>query len=382
MSKKKLTILIDWYLPGTKAGGPVRSIFSLVQLLKSEMDISIITTNIDLGSNTPYDTVKPDTWLEQDGVRLYYFSKENLNKQNLTQLLLETKCEVIYLNSFWSYWFSIFIIQLKNNKTLNCPIILAPRGMLGKGALSIKPLKKKFYLLLSKFKGFYDHILFHATNQQELNDIRDQFKNANVKVIANLSSATPVIVNRSKQENELDLFFLSRISKVKNLHYALEVLSKVSSSYTISYSIYGNIEDEAYWQHCLSIIKKLPPHIKVVYKGEIAFDQIQATICKHHYLFLPTLNENFGHSIVESLMSGCPAIISDQTPWNDLFEADAGYSIPISDQNKFISLIEQLAVINNETYTKKANAAITYISKKLNIPLIKENYLKLFHATS
>jgi hypothetical protein len=174
LSKKKLTILIDWYLPGTKAGGPVRSVFSLVQLLKNELEISIITTNTDLGTNTAYSSITPNTWIEQDGIKVFYFSHENLNKQTLTQLLLETNSDVIYLNSFWSYWFSIFVIQLKNNGILNCPVILAPRGMLGKGALSIKPLKKKLYLTLSKLKGFYDHVSFQATNQQELNDLKMQ----------------------------------------------------------------------------------------------------------------------------------------------------------------------------------------------------------------
>ena len=264
-------------MPGTKAGGPVRSVFSLVQLLKEELDISIITTNTDLGTNTTYRTITPNTWIEQDGIKVFYFSHENLNKQNLSQVLLDTNSDVIYLNSFWSYWFSIFVIQLKNKGALKCPVILAPRGMLGKGALGIKPLKKKLYLTLSKLKGFYDHVSFQATNQQELNDIKAQFKNANAKIIANVSNASPLHLNKSKQENVIDLFFLSRISKVKNLHFALEVLSKVSSSIKVNYTIYGNIEDAAYWEHCSQLISKLPSHINIIYKGELAFDTIQTT---------------------------------------------------------------------------------------------------------
>jgi glycosyltransferase involved in cell wall biosynthesis len=231
-------------------------------------------------------------------------------------------------------------------------------------------------------KGFYDHVSFQATNQQELNDLKAQFKNANAKIIANVSNASPIHLNKSKQENVIDLFFLSRISKVKNLHFALEVLSKVSSSIKVNYTIYGNIEDAAYWEHCSQLISKLPAHINVNYKGELAFDKIQTTIAQHHFLFLPTLNENFGHSIVESLMSGCPLIISDQTPWNNVKEANAGFAIPLNDHQQFVDVIEQTATLTNEAYQVKANAAITYISKKINIPLIKEKYLKLFHAAS
>lgn len=380
MSKKKLTILIDWYLPGTKAGGPVRSIHSLVQLLKSELDISIITTNTDLGSQTPYPSLKSNCWVDQDGIKVYYFSKEQLTKTNLQNIIKESSCDLLYLNSFWSYWFSIVPVQLKNSQAIDSPIVLAPRGMLGKGALSIKSFKKKIYLLISKIRGFYNRIEFHATNEQEHSDIIKQFSSAVIQIIPNVSGAAPVSIQKTKTENKLDLFFLSRISRVKNLHFALNVLKQVSSNYSINYTIYGNIENAAYWDECKKIIEQLPSHIQVTYKGELAFDQIQNTIGKHHYLFMPTLNENFGHSIVESLMSACPVIISDQTPWNDVPGSNAGYAIPLSDEKQFIKIIELAASENNETYQKRTNAAVSYMSEKLNLSLIKQKYLKLFHA--
>jgi glycosyltransferase involved in cell wall biosynthesis len=38
----------------------------------------------------------------------------------------------------------------------------------------------------------------------------------------------------------------------------------------------------------------------------------------------PTLGENFGHVIAESLSASCPVICSDQTPWNDVLAAGGG----------------------------------------------------------
>ena len=52
--KKTILIFIDWYLPGYQAGGPIRSIFNLVNLLKDDYDITIVTSNRDLNSNTNY----------------------------------------------------------------------------------------------------------------------------------------------------------------------------------------------------------------------------------------------------------------------------------------------------------------------------------------
>lgn len=379
MSKKKLTILIDWYLPGTKAGGPVRSIYSLISLLKNDFDIYIITTNSDLGSNESYKTVKANEWITQDEVHYYYFSKDHLSKNNLRSLVKSINSNTIYLNSFWSYWFSIFIVELKNKGELNADIILAPRGMLGKGALHIKSLKKKIFISLSKVRNFYRNVVFHATNPQEEQDIKQFYPKSNIKVLQNISTAIPVKNEKHKEPGHLSLFYLSRISKVKNLHFALEVLSKVEKC-TVDYTIYGNIEDEHYWEVCQEIISKLPQHITVNYKGELPFDQVQNTISQHHCLFLPTTNENFGHSIVESLMSGCLAIISDQTPWNDLEKNNAGYALDIHAVDKFVSAIEQYAILSSKEFQSKSDLAIDYINKKINLSLIHQLYINLFNG--
>lgn len=379
MSKKKLSILIDWYLPGTKAGGPVRSIYSLIALVKSEFDIYLITTNQDLGSEEEYKDLRANEWIEKEGVNYYYFSKEHLNKENLKKLLLQVNSDVIYLNSFWSYWFSICIVQLKNHGELNAEVVLAPRGMLGKGALNIKSLKKKIYITLSKAKNFYKNIHFHATNALEESDIKQFYPKASITILENVNNATSFKTEKEKKPGELSLFYLSRISKVKNLHFALEVLSKVEK-YMVSYTIYGNMEDEAYWNECERQIKQLPSHIKVNYKGELPFHEVQKTIAQHHYLFLPTTNENFGHSIVESLMSSCPVIISDQTPWNDVEKNEAGFALNLDTKGKFIKTIEDCAAISNEEYKKQSEAALNYINKKINLPLINQKYIQLFNG--
>lgn len=381
MSKKKLSIFIDWYLPGTKAGGPVRSIFSLIATLKTEFDIYLITTNCDLGSTDAYKEIPANTWIEKEQVHYFYYSKDQLTKQHLSQLIQELNSDVIYLNSFWSYWFSIFIIQLKNKGIINCPIILAPRGMLGKGALTIKPLKKQVYLFLSKFRGFYNSVHFHATNDQEVADIRSVYTNAAVSLIQNFSSAKAVSVEKEKKEDTLSLFYLSRISPVKNLHFALEALNGIPESYQITYDIYGNIEDVDYWEMCKQLIKKLPKHIHVNYKGELGFYEIQQTIGEYHYLFLPTLNENFGHSIVESLMSSCPVIISDQTPWNDVETVQAGFALALNDRAGFTKAIVNAAKMGQNDYNIRSKAALDYISKKINLNLITDTYVKLFNGT-
>jgi len=379
VSKPKIAVLIDWFLPGTKAGGPVRSVYSLITALKDEFDFYLITSNCDLGENKPYTIIKPNELFFQDNINYCYFDKSHLNRENILLLINKINPDLIYINSFWSASFSVSIVQLKNKNLITCPLLLAPRGMLGKGARSLKSFKKNIYLSIAKLFGWYTNIIFHASQKQEESDIKKVFKNANIKIAPNINSL-PLTRNTSdKIAKQLKLFYLSRVARVKNLHFALEVLKLIPTEYKIEYDIYGNLEDKEYWEECKIIISELPPNIKVTYKNEISFDKIQNTINNYHCLYLPTLNENFGHAIVESLLCGCPAIISDQTPWNDLKQYEAGFAIELTNQEAFKQAILFYADLNQEQFNQATNKAHQYISSKINIKQTIELYKKLFN---
>jgi hypothetical protein len=147
MHNGKLRILafIDWYLPGTKAGGPVRSLYSLSNLLEADVEFAIVTRNVDLGSTAAYQGIIADTWTRQQGQLVYYFSTPNLTNENLLELIEAYNPDVLYINSFWSAKFSINLVRLKASKKLMQPLLLAPRGMLGQGAMSLKSFKKLLY---------------------------------------------------------------------------------------------------------------------------------------------------------------------------------------------------------------------------------------------
>jgi glycosyltransferase involved in cell wall biosynthesis len=381
MALKKLAILCDWYLPGTKAGGPVRSIYSLIELLKNQFDIYVITRHTDLGSEIPYSDVQANEWIQKESVHYFYFSKQELTIENIEGILNDINCDTLYLNSFWSYYFSIGIIHLKNSGKIKGKLVLAPRGMLGKGALEVKKLKKYIYIFSSKVRNSYRLVHFHASNEQEKSDILKHFPKAHISIIPNVNISATEHITKSKQKNHLKLFFLSRIVPIKNLHFALNILRNISPEFTINYSIYGNIEDKEYWETCCKLIEQLPAHIKVHYKGELAFHEVANTIRHEHCLLLPTKNENFGHSIVESLMCGCSAIISDQTPWNDLQENGAGFATANENIDKWKNIIESYARKNETELNEDARKAVAYISRKINIPLAKEQYTLLFDGT-
>lgn len=374
-------MLIDWYLPGTKAGGPVRSIYSLVNLLKDEFEFYILTSNKDLGSDKDYENIKANSIISLDGINYCYFNSGGLSEKNILKTIEEINPSLVYINSFWSYPFSISIVRAKKKGALKPQLLLAPRGMLSPGALGLKSMKKKGFLLLTKIFGWHKRIKFHATNVQEQNEIIARFPNAKIRIAPNLNAIKATDTYREKKTGALKLFYLSRIAKVKNLHFALDALHEIPSNVTITYDIFGNIEDAAYWEQCQKLISLLPENIRVNYVGELAFNEIQPVISSYHALLLPTLNENFGHSIVESLASGCIAVISDQTPWNDLSSFNAGYALSLADKTAFVNALTELAALDQKQFDEKSKNAITYISSKLNLEESKQQYISLFNES-
>ncbi len=370
---------MDWYLPGTKAGGPVRSVYSLMNLLQHDFEFYLITTNQDLGSRARYENITPDRFFTSGNIHYYYFSRAGLNPAQVLKVLQEVNPDLVYLNSFWSFHFSISLVRFKKNGLLPVPVLLAPRGMLGKGALGLKAFKKRLFLFFARLSGLYKTLAFHASQQQEEKDILSKFPDARIYVAPNVNAAG-VVENKSvKTAGHLKLFFLSRIARVKNLHMALELLQTIPAEYTVSYDIFGNIESAEYWEECKQLIQKLPANITVTHKGELPFHTVQATVCNYHALFLPTLNENFGHSIVESLLCGCPAIISDQTPWNDLETNNAGFAIALADRTKFKEAIIYMAQLNAAEFSQKSKAAIEYIRNRINLQAVQQQYKNLFN---
>ena len=142
--KRIILIFIDWFTPAYKAGGPIKSISNFVNHLSNDFNLFIVTSDRDLGDNHPFSNVKFNHWIQNDEYSIIYLSKECQKATFYHYILKKIKPDSIYLNSLFSYRFSILPLFCFRN--IEKPIFLSPRGMLGPESLRVKSLKKKFYL--------------------------------------------------------------------------------------------------------------------------------------------------------------------------------------------------------------------------------------------
>ena len=381
-AKKKILVFIDWYLPGYKAGGPVRSMANMTGHLSGEFDFYIVTRNNEYGETAPYTETVPDSWNElMPGVKVWYCSEGKASIEVWKLLIKTTHCDVVYINGVYSPKFSLLpLIAAKLVRFKN--VIVAPRGMLAGSAINVKKGKKQLFLKVAQWLRLYKNVQWHVTNEAEAEQVKLQIdKQAQTTIANNLPrKVTTPFAPVAKEEGTVRLCSPARVAPEKNTLYAIQCLKTLPDDLAVELHLYGQIYNQEYWQECLTTIEQLPASVTVKHKGFIEPEEIPATIKQYHALFLPTRGENFGHVILESFMAGRPVLISDQTPWRDLQTKQAGWDLPLIEIKMFSSVITELATMNQSTFDQWSQGAWQLGQESANNETLLEKYRKMFGA--
>jgi len=349
----RVLVFVNYYLPGDKAGGPIRSIANIVQHLGKEFEFLIATSDRDSGDKQSYPGIQVDEWNTVGDARVMYMSPGRRKFRDIIRLIREVNPDLVYLNSaFGSPWTLFPLLARRLGLTGNVPFLLAPRGEFSHGALAIKAVKKKLFLALARITGLYRNIAWQASTEYEGEDIRRVVRVASERII--VASDLPAAVALSADDHgyaedvagKLRIVFLSRVSETKNLLFALQCLQKVSAN--VEFDVYGAVGDEPYWQSCLSAAAGLGGNVAFSYKGAIPHTEVIPTLRRYDLFFLPTYGENYGHAIIEAMLAGLPVLISDQTPWRNLRGKHAGWDFPLDDIGAFVWAIDEYARLSME----------------------------------
>jgi glycosyltransferase involved in cell wall biosynthesis len=346
--KPRILAFTRFYLPGYKGGGPIRTLANMASRLGTAFDFRVVTLNHDSGNTTPYDTVEYEAWTQVGKAKVMYMPPSRLGIRRLASLVTSFAPDVIYLNSFFDWRLTQRILWARRLGYLRrTAVVLAPRGEFSPGALAIKPHRKTFYRAVIRGAGLYSGLTWQASSEREKHDILRALPWINpdsIKVAMDLCSSErleEVPVQERPLGAPLRICFLSRITPMKNLDFAIRALAQVKAA--VHFSIYGPIEDSFYWNTCQEILEALPSHITHAYVGSIHPTRVHGTLSNHDLFLLPTRGENYGHVIHEALQAGLPALISDQTPWRDLNARGVGWTEPTNDPARFAAIIDDVA---------------------------------------
>ena len=381
MPKPHVLILIDWFLPGYKAGGPIRSTINLIRALKHHYDFSIITKNHDHKDKTPYENVESNKWTEfEEGVKVYYYDPHQLTYSHLLTQVRKIDFQFLHLNTMYSLPFTIWPLMMIFRRQLSLRPILAPRGNLSPGSLAEKALKKRVYLTLFKWLGLHKNVIFHAASEHEVADIQNEFgQQMSIRYAPNMPEQVQFAWNPpSKAKLSCKMYYAARISPEKKLDFFLEQLVIVPKNAKLEFDIYGPIENPEYWQKCQDIMAHLPEGVKVRYIREFRHNELAELMAPYHFGVLTSSGENFGHSIFEGFLGGKPMLISDRTPWKNLAAQKIGWDIPLERPDLFEKTIMECLDMDNNTYQKWSEAAWKFAQEYKESPELIDKSISLF----
>ena len=97
---------------------------------------------------------------------------------------------------------------------------------------------------------------------------------------------------------------------------------------------------------------------------------------KYDLFILPTKNENFGISILESLSRGLPVLTTAATPWTSIVQYNAGWIVNRIEPELRTNLVKIFRMKSNEFFIKSKNAV--KLAKKFTWSLIFKEYMKTY----
>jgi glycosyltransferase involved in cell wall biosynthesis len=116
----------------------------------------------------------------------------------------------------------------------------------------------------------------------------------------------------------------------------------------------------------------------VKYQGTVDHDVVFSVFSNHDVFLFLTYSENYGHVIAEALLSGCPVLISDQTPWSEVGDAGVGWAFPLDDHQSFARTLDELVSLDAQEYKGISSLCSRFVLDRLNLGELHKQYYSGF----
>jgi len=360
----KALIFLDYFTPAFKAGGPIRLFEEVAQAAPPDQSVAIVAQNHDWGDPAPLPGVQAGVWSSFANARTYYADRARTSFAAIRGLLREERPAVVHLNSVFSRVWTLKILLLRRFGVLgpHVKVYLAPHGEFAPSALAIKRGRKSVFLTLARFSGLFSGLHWIATSAKEADEIRAIARPSTP--VLTMPPPFPAPVPRAaggKLKGRARFVFLARISAMKNIGLIFDLLPLLEGDF--EFHIYGPI-DPSYrgqWEAHLAQTDSRGLRDKVHYHGPVDARETRATLARYDFFVQPSLSENFGFSILEALAAGTPAVISNQTPWNDISEKSAGAVLPLADRDLWRGTLQEFIDMDESSWQPWSRAAQTWI---------------------
>jgi len=383
MDRPLILVVSNYYLPARHGGGGTGTVVNTIDRLSDEFRFRVITRGHDAGSkHTLFQDVTFDKWNDVGRAEAWYLKRTAEIKKVLPEIMRTLSPSLVYLNSFFS-GLTIRAMFLRRLGALpDVPFLLAPCGELSPGAMSVRTRKKKVFLGAAGAGHLYENITWKASSRAEVDEIQSyKFRGADIRVapdIPSLELGAPLKSGDypAKKGRPLRLVCLSRIDRKKNLKWLFENVSLEVGR--VELDVYGDSHDSKYLGELTRAVENGSHGIKTRFGGPVPHHGVQDLLSAYDFFVLPTLGENFGHIFLEAMAAGCPVITSDRTPWSDLSQRNAGWTLSLENPGDWQDVLNRCVAMSDDEYRSMSAAARAYAVEFVSDPANEEATRELF----
>jgi len=141
-------------LPAKKYGGPLKSIYNLVETTYRQVNYFIISVDHDLGEKEKLPGIH-EGWNDVGHAKVCYMSESDYTYGNIMERIKESRSDLLYLCGYFLYQFNF--PGIKAAKKAGIPVLLAPRSDLLPNCIHMKFPKKLLFIEIVRLFGLYKY---------------------------------------------------------------------------------------------------------------------------------------------------------------------------------------------------------------------------------
>jgi glycosyltransferase involved in cell wall biosynthesis len=197
--------------------------------------------------------------------------------------------------------------------------------MLGAWAMNRGKAKKRLAWWLYQRSDLANATAFHATSQQEADDIRSLGFRQAIAVIPN-GVDFPDPMPERKSTDVRQMLFMSRIHPKKGLLNLLRAWkqAEINSDWRL---VLAGPDENGHRAQVERESQRLGLNGQVSFTGPVDDHDKWQLLVNSDVFVLPSFSENFGIVIAEAMAAGLPVITTTATPWQVLAEKQMGWCV-------------------------------------------------------
>jgi len=318
------------------SGGPIGAIFSFAKMQADKGDdVVILTTDYQLSDYPKFDNITvisvPCTlkrWRYSS--RFSHVAREQIERADIT-----------HVHMVWEHTtYGVY----KLCKELKKPFILRPCGMLDSWSMQKGGLAKKVYYKMIAKQVIKSATALHFTSNTEQADSAKFTENKNSFVCGiplkdNYieKNPDPTVGNNSKS-----LLFVGRLHEFKRPDLAIKSFKIISQTHPEFELIIAGNGSEEYSDYLKSLVYDLAIEDKVKWVGLLNSDQLKALYRSSYLLVAPSMYENYGNVLIESLSQSCPIVLTPEAHFSeDLVRNECG-AVAQAEENALAEEVSKL----------------------------------------